>query len=193
MRRFSKAGGLCGGPVWISRPRLPKYRSSAAWRSTLGSRPIPLVHASLELQPQSLGGELHQWRHLSACGDEIPHQFGAADLLLAERNRCDKVLHLQVVDKGLTGIESAEDMNLAHPVGDGVILLKRAANDAFDDLTESLVMRSSWMERGATFKSVRSELLNVLASYVGSDADSMNADTVVTLQTHLERWFNKRT
>src|SRR5450631_391030 len=70
------------------------------------SRPLSLVHASLELQPQSLGGELHQWRHLSACGDEIPHQFGAADLLLAGRNRRDKVLHLQVVDKGVGRIES---------------------------------------------------------------------------------------
>src|SRR5664280_1226006 len=106
MRRFSNAVDLCGGRVWISRPREPKYRSSAPWRSTLGSWPLSLVHASLELQPQSLGGELHQWRHLSACGDEIPHQFGAADLLLAERNRRNKVLHLQVVDQGMTGIES---------------------------------------------------------------------------------------
>src|ERR1019366_5046564 len=106
MRRFSNAVDLCGGRVWISRLRQPKYRSSAAWRSILGSRPLSLVHASLELQPQSLGGELHQGRHLSACGDEIPHHFGAADLLLAERHRRDKVLQLQVVDKGVTGIES---------------------------------------------------------------------------------------
>jgi hypothetical protein len=84
-------------------------------------------------------------------------------------------------------------MALAHPVGESEIALNRAAADAFDDLTESLVTRSSWMERGATFKSVRSELLNVLASYVGSDVDSMNPDNVVTLRTHLERWFNQRT
>ena len=86
----------------------------------------------------------------------------------------------------------AERMTLAHPVSDGVIVLNRAATDAFDDLSESLVMRSSGMERGATFKSVRSELLNVLASYVGSDADSMNADTVATLHSHLEEWFSQR-
>lgn len=88
---------------------------------------------------------------------------------------------------------SAECMTLAHPVGDGVIVLNRAATDAFDDLSESLVTRSAGMERGARFKSVRSELLNVLASYVGSDADSVNADIVATLHSHLEEWFSQRT
>jgi hypothetical protein len=87
----------------------------------------------------------------------------------------------------------AECMALAHPVGDGVIVLNRAATDAFDDLSESVVTRSSGMERGATFKSVCSELLNVLASYVGSDADSVNADTVATLHSHLEEWLSQRT
>ena len=86
----------------------------------------------------------------------------------------------------------AERMALAHPVGDGVIVLNRAAADAFDDLSESLVTRSSGMERGVDFESVRSELLNVLANYVGSDADSINADTVATLHMHLEQWFSQR-
>jgi hypothetical protein len=78
----------------------------------------------------------------------------------------------------------AERMALAHPVGDGVIVLNRAAADSFDNLSESFVTRSSGMEWGVTFESVRAELLNVLANYVGSDADSMNADTVATLHTH---------
>ncbi|MGB6687302.1 MAG: hypothetical protein WBE76_05620 [Terracidiphilus sp.] len=82
-------------------------------------------------------------------------------------------------------------MALAHPVGDRVIVLSRIATDAFDDLLESLVTRSSGMERGATSTRVRSELLNVLAAYLGSDADSMNADTVETLHTHLEGWFSQ--
>ncbi len=86
----------------------------------------------------------------------------------------------------------AEHMALAHPVGDGVILLNRVATDAFDELLESLVTRSSGMERGATSKSIRSELLTVLATYMGSDADSMNADTVETLHKHLEDWFSQR-
>jgi hypothetical protein len=86
----------------------------------------------------------------------------------------------------------AERMALAHPVGDGVIVLNRAATDAFDDLSHSLVTRSSGMERGATFESVRSDLLNVLADYVGRDAASMSADTVATLHTHLEQWFSQR-
>ena len=86
----------------------------------------------------------------------------------------------------------AERMALAHPVGDGVIVLNRAAADAFDDISESLVTRSSGMERGVDFESVRSELLNVLANYVGSDADSINADTVATLHMHLEQWFSQR-
>ena len=60
----------------------------------------------LILQPQSFGGELHQRRHLSACRDEIVHQFAAADLVLAERDRRHKVLHLEVFDKGVIGIES---------------------------------------------------------------------------------------
>ena len=59
----------------------------------------------LELQPQSLSGELNQWRHLSACRDEIVHQFAAADLVLSERDRRHKVIHLEVLDKGVTGIE----------------------------------------------------------------------------------------
>jgi hypothetical protein len=83
-------------------------------------------------------------------------------------------------------------MALAHPVGDGVIVLNRAATDAFDDLSELLVTRSSGMERGVSFDSVRSELLNVLVNYVGSDGDSMNADTVATLHTDLEQWFSQR-
>jgi hypothetical protein len=86
----------------------------------------------------------------------------------------------------------AERMALAQPLGDRVIVLNRPAADAFDDLSEALVTRSSGMERGVTFKSVRSELLNVLANYVGSDADSMNADTVETLHTDLEQWFSQR-
>jgi hypothetical protein len=86
----------------------------------------------------------------------------------------------------------AERMALAHPVGDGVIVLNRTATDAFDDLSESLVARSSGMERGVAFESARSELLNVLANYVGSDADSINADTVATLHEHLEQWFHQR-
>src|SRR5208283_996508 len=59
----------------------------------------------LELQPQSLSGELHQRRHLSACRDEIAHQFAATDLVLTERDRRHKVLHLEIFDKGVTGIE----------------------------------------------------------------------------------------
>ena len=60
----------------------------------------------LELQPQSLSGELHQRRHFSACRHEMAHQLAAADLVLAERDRRHKVLHLEVFDKGVTGIES---------------------------------------------------------------------------------------
>lgn len=86
----------------------------------------------------------------------------------------------------------AERMALAHPVGDGVIVLDRAATDAFDDLSESLVTRSAGMERGVAFESVRSELLDTLANYVGRDADSISADTVATLYTHLEQWFHQR-
>ena len=70
----------------------------------------------------------------------------------------------------------AERMALAHPVGDRVIVLSRNATDAFGDLIESLVTRSSGVERGATSTSVRSELLNLSATYLGSNADSMNAD-----------------
>ena len=33
------------------------------------------------------------------------HQFAAADLVLAERDRRHKVIHLEVLDKGVTGIE----------------------------------------------------------------------------------------
>jgi hypothetical protein len=42
----------------------------------------------------------------------------------------------------------AERMALAHPVGDRMIVLNRPAADAFDDLSEALVTRSSGMERG---------------------------------------------
>lgn len=83
-------------------------------------------------------------------------------------------------------------MVLAHPVGEGLILLNRSAADAFDKLSEALVMRSPGMERGATFKSVRSELLDLLANYVAADPGSVNADTVATLHTHLEQWFSQR-
>src|ERR1039457_3652442 len=86
----------------------------------------------------------------------------------------------------------AERMALAHPVGEGVIVLNRAATDAFDNLSESLVMRSPGMERGATFRSVRSELLNELATHVGSDVATMNADTAATLHSHLQQWLSKR-
>ena len=83
-------------------------------------------------------------------------------------------------------------MVLAHPVGEGVILLNRSAADAFDKLSEALVMRSPGMERGATFKSVRSELFDLLANYVAADPGSINADTVATVHTHLEQWFRQR-
>jgi len=86
----------------------------------------------------------------------------------------------------------AQRIVLAHPVGDGLIVLNRAATDAFDDLSESLVTRSAGMERGVAFESVRSELLGALANYVGRDADSIGADTVATLHTHLEQWFSQR-
>ncbi len=36
----------------------------------------------------------------------MAHQFAAADLVLAERDRRHKVLHLEVFDKGVIGIES---------------------------------------------------------------------------------------
>lgn len=86
----------------------------------------------------------------------------------------------------------AERIALAHPVGDRLIVLNRAASDAFDDLSKSLVARSTGMERGAVFESVRSELLDALANYVGSDADSIDADGVATLHAHLEQWFGQR-
>ena len=35
----------------------------------------------------------------------IAHQFVAADLALAEHDRCHKVLHLEVLDKGVIGFE----------------------------------------------------------------------------------------
>lgn len=84
-----------------------------------------------------------------------------------------------------------ERLVLAHPVGEMVIVLNRPAADAFDNLSESLVMRSPAMERGATFNSIRSELLDLLVNYVGADLGSLNADAVTTLHAHLEQWFSR--
>jgi hypothetical protein len=57
----------------------------------------------------------------------------------------------------------AERLALAHSVGERLIVLNRAAADAFDELSELLVKRSSDIERGVAFESVRSELLGILA------------------------------
>lgn len=86
----------------------------------------------------------------------------------------------------------AERMTLAHPVGTGVLVLRRTATDAFDGLCESLVTRSAGMERGATYDAVRSELLNELSKYAGCSTDSIKDDSVATLHVHLEQWFNQR-
>ena len=90
------------------------------------------------------------------------------------------------------GYLRAERMAFAHPVGDGIIVLNRNATDAFEDLCDLLVMRSPFIERGATFKDVHSELLNVLASYVGRDANCVTAEMLASLHAHLKDWFSKR-
>lgn len=86
----------------------------------------------------------------------------------------------------------AESITLAHRVGDGMIVLNSAAADAFDDLSGSLVARSSAMVRGVAFDSVRSELLDALANCAGSDVDSISADRTASLHAHLEEWFSQR-
>jgi len=65
-----------------------------------------LVHPSIFL-PQRPRRELHQRRHLATGSGKIPKEFLTAHFLLAERNRCNKILHLQITDEAMVGIESA--------------------------------------------------------------------------------------
>jgi len=58
--------------------------------------PPPLI-----FQAQSPRCELSQRRHFATGSSEIAQEFLAAHLLLAERNRGHKVLHLQVVDEAM--------------------------------------------------------------------------------------------
>lgn len=84
-----------------------------------------------------------------------------------------------------------EQISLARPDGERLIVIRRSAGDAFTDLSECLVKRSPAMERGTIFTNVRTELLRTIATYAGRDPSSIGDEDIASLYAHFDGWFGE--
>ena len=61
----------------------------------------------------------------------------------------------------------AENVVLAHSLGETVLLLNRTACDAFDTFCEAIVSKAPDLERGVVFDELRSAILSFIAPLSG--------------------------
>jgi hypothetical protein len=87
----------------------------------------------------------------------------------------------------------SEGMVWALPSSSGVVVFRRDARDAFDDLMEALVKECPGLDRGIAFQRIRREIFNMIENRIGSDPALLRSDDVADLFAQLGRWFQQET